>query len=91
MQPAFPTAHRQHNELRSPNHLVTSTLPCTVRAYGPLLPKQLLCAHPLAGVVGVACLIGCDPGYVPTDVEEAVQQGVGLVMQLQLDARGAEG
>ena len=43
------------------------------------------CAHPLACVVGVACLIWCDAGYVSTDVEEGVQQGVWLIMCLEFD------
>lgn len=43
-------------------------------------------AHPLAGVVWVACFVGRDARYISADVEEAVQQGVGLVMQLDGDA-----
>jgi hypothetical protein len=57
----------------------------TPRLLLPMVP------HPLAGVVRVACLIGRDPGYVSTDVEEALQQGVGLVMHLQVDAWGGQG
>jgi len=43
-------------------------------------------AHPLTGMVWVACFVGRDARYVSTDVKEAVQQGVGLVMQLDGDA-----
>ena len=42
-------------------------------------------------MVGVACFISCDAGYVAADVEEALQQCVGLIMQLQIDTTKLQG